>query len=200
MSPWCVVRLPCVIDIRPPAARLARIVAALDDDDLGRPTPCAAMSVGDLVDHVAVFAERFVGSGRKLPMPDAPAPPPDAANLEDGWRERVAGALLDLAEAWSSSAAWEGTSYAGTIEMPAAMAGRVALDELVVHGWDLAVATGQRYEASDAEVEGALEFVATFDIPADRGIFAAPIVVPDDARPLDRLLGLTGRDPSWRPS
>ncbi len=39
---------------------------------------------------------------------------------------------------------------AGPIEMPGEIAGLVALDELVVHGWDLARATDQPYDVDDA--------------------------------------------------
>ena len=41
---------------------------------------------------------------------------------------------------------------AGPIEMPADIAALVALDEVVVHGWDLARATGQPYDPDEASV------------------------------------------------
>ena len=85
--------------------------------------------------------------------------------------------------------------------------GLVALDELVVHGWDLAVSTGQAYAADPVAVEACAEWVAGFappadgpDAPADEGgLFGRPVPVGADASALDRLLGLTGRDPAWRP-
>ncbi len=35
---------------------------------------------------------------------------------------------------------------AGGVDLPGEVAGLVALDELVVHGWDVARATGQAYD------------------------------------------------------
>ena len=32
------------------------------------------------------------------------------------------------------------------------------------------------------------------------GLVDRPVAVPDDADPVDRLVGLTGRDPGWRPT
>ncbi len=101
--------------------------------------------------------------------------------------------------AWREPEAWEGITAAGGVELPGAVAGVVALDELVVHGWDLAVATGQPYAASDAEVLAAIGLASSFPAPRDGSLFGPIVPVPDDAPPLDRLLGLTGRPPTWRP-
>jgi uncharacterized protein (TIGR03086 family) len=78
----------------------------------------------------------------------------------------------------------------------------VALDEVVVHGWEVAVATGQQYAPPQAAVEGAMRFVAQAVAEAPDGtpgLFERAVAVPPDAPHLDRLLGLTGRDPGWRP-
>ena len=83
--------------------------------------------------------------------------------------------------------------------MPADVVGLVALDELIVHGWDIAVATAQRYEPPSHELKAALSFVTSFDAPRDGSLFGPIVEVPDDATELDRLLGLTGRYPSWQP-
>ena len=77
----------------------------------------------------------------------------------------------------------------------------VVLDELVVHAWDLAVATGQPYAPDPLDVAACQSFVDQFDPPeADGGLFGPPVPVAPDASPLDRLLGRTGRDPAWRPA
>ena len=72
-----------------------------------------------------------------------------------------------------------------------------------MHGWDLAIATGQDYTCPPELADAARQFVqgAVEQNPrGNPGLFAAPVKVPGEASPLDRLLGLTGRDPSWTPT
>jgi uncharacterized protein (TIGR03086 family) len=189
-----------MIDLRPATQRTLELVTTVADDQLGLPTPCAEASVGDLIDHVGVFAVRFAAAARKdSDGRSSPPPPPDRANLEAGWRERIARDLLALAEAWRDPEAWEGTTVAGGRELPADVVGLVALDELLVHGWDIAVATGRTTSPPAAEIEAATAFVTSFEAPRDGTLFGPVVPVAPDAPPLDRLLGLTGRDPAWRP-
>ena len=189
-----------MIDIRPAAERTVGLVTAVTDDQLARPTPCPDAVVGDLIDHLGVFAVRFIAAARKAtdgPWP--PAPRPSGGNLEADWRERLSNDLLTLADAWQDPRAWEGTTFAGSIELPADVAGLVALDELVVHGWDIAAATGQPYAPAAPEIEAATAFVTSFEAPRDGRLFGPIVAVPGNATALERLLGLTGRDPRWRP-
>ena len=93
---------------------------------------------------------------------------------------------------------------AGPIEMPADQAALVALDEVTVHAWDLATATGQPYPADPVAVEACRAFVAAFEPPPggaadDGGLFGPRVVVPAEASALDQLIGATGRDPAWTP-
>jgi uncharacterized protein (TIGR03086 family) len=83
--------------------------------------------------------------------------------------------------------------------MPAEVVGLVALDELVVHGCDIAVATAQPHEPAAQEIEAVMAFVAAFNAPRDGELFGPIVPVADNATQLDRLLGLTGRDPSSQP-
>jgi uncharacterized protein (TIGR03086 family) len=189
-----------MIDIHPAAQRTTSVIAPITDEQLGLPTPCPEACVGDLTDHLGVFAVRFAAAARKdSEGRTSPPQPPSAANLEAGWRERIARDLVALAEAWRDPQAWEGFTFAGGIEMPGEVAGLVVLDELVVHGWDIAVATGQPYAPPAPEIDAAMAFVTSFEAPRDGALFGPIVAVPDDAAPLDRLLGLTGRDPSWQP-
>jgi hypothetical protein len=67
----------------------------------------------------------------------------------------------------------------------------------------LAAATGHDYACEAELVEAACAFVqsAVAQNPdGNEGLFGAPVAVPDSAPLLDRLIGLTGRDPAWKPA
>jgi uncharacterized protein (TIGR03086 family) len=191
-----------VIDLRPATDRMVTLIAGLDDDLLARATPCGPATVGDLLDHVGMFARNFISVARKELDEVTSSPPPafDARNLEAGWRTRLAADLGALADVWAIDDAWRGSTWVGGMHMPAEMVGLVALDELVIHGWDLSVAVGREYDAPAGEVDAVLGFVASFDAPRDGRLFGPVVDVPASAPTFERLLGLTGRDPRWRPA
>lgn len=191
-----------MVDLRPAALRMADLVAGVPDDALAAPTPCPEYSVGDLLDHVGGLALAFTAAARKETgglLTQGPSG--DASRLGDDWRTRIPRDLTALAESWRDAAAWTGMTRAGGIDLPGDVAGLVALDELVVHAWDLARATGQPYDCDDALLEAVHGFVAPFSAPgqesARQGLFGPVVEVPADAPLLDRVVGLTGRDPAW---
>jgi uncharacterized protein (TIGR03086 family) len=187
-------------DLAPQAAAVSRLVSGVRDDQLADPTPCADTPVAGLLDHLVGLTLAFRRAAEKTPLPGAPRASADA--LPADWRERLPRQLDELVAAWQVPAAWEGVAEAGGAQLPAAAMGLVALNEVLVHGWDLAVATGQPYDVDGAGAEACLRFAVDFAAgsPEARAAMYAPVVpVPDDAPVLDRLLGQTGRDPSWRP-
>jgi uncharacterized protein (TIGR03086 family) len=189
-----------MIDLRPASERTAKLVTAVADEQLDLPTPCPDSRLGDLLDHVGSFSRAFLASARKqVGDGRGPPPAPSAANLGPGWRDHIAGDLHALADAWQEPQAWEGFTNAGGIDLPAEVAGLVVLDELVVHGWDIAVASGQAYQPTVPEIDAAMSFVGSFEAPRDGSLFGPIVPVADTASALDRLIGLTGRDPSWQP-
>ena len=79
------------------------------------------------------------------------------------------------------------------------VAGLVALDEVVLHGWDLAKGTGQAYEpdsATAALVNGFLVESRKGDVP--ESLFGPVVEIGADAQTFDHALGLAGRDPAWQ--
>ena len=190
-----------MLDLTPATDAVAGVVTAVRDDQLGGPTPCEQMTVAALLDHLDGLAQAFVGAARKTPL-DAGGSV-DAARLGDDWRTRIPARLTALAAAWQDRDAWTGMTAAGGVDLPGEVAGLVALDEVVVHGWDLARATGQALTLPDEVVAGALGFVgqAVAEHPeGSPGLFGPPVAVSADASALERLVGLAGRDPSWTPT
>ena len=187
-------------DLTPTTDRTAAVVAALRDDDLDQPTP--AGSVHQVVQHVLGLAVAFRDAAAKLDGPITGTPPgPVDDPLPEGWRELAGTRLAELAEAWRAPDAWTGMTRAGGVDLPGEVAGLVALDEVLLHGWDLAVATGQDYAPSPTECDAVLPIVSpspeTPDGSDRGGLFGPVVAVPDGAGPFDRVLGLAGRDPHW---
>jgi uncharacterized protein (TIGR03086 family) len=190
------------LDLAPAAKRMAALVGGVSDNQLGGVTPCPAYTLGDLLDHVGGLSVAFTAAARKAELPGgSQGPSGDASRLEEGWRDRIARDLDTLAAAWTEPQAWTGTAVAGGVEMPAEVAALVALDELVVHGWDVARASGQPYDVDPVSLEAVHGFVAQFSGPGQEesraGLFGPVVPVPDDAPLLDRVVGMAGRDPSW---
>lgn len=187
------------VDLAPPAAETARIVAGVRDDQLDDPTPCTGTSVAGMLDHLVGLTTAFRMAAEKTPPPGGPSA--SASNLAGDWRTRLPAQLDALVAAWQAPGAWEGMTEAGGVQLPASAMGVVALDEVLIHGWDLAVATGQAYRPDDAAVAACFDFVGDRrDEPAGASPFGPVVPVPDDAPLFDRLLGRTGRDPGWAPA
>ena len=192
------------VDLDPATDAVETIVLGVTDEQLSAPTPCSESTVADLLDHVSGLCLAFTWAADKTPVEGgSPGPSADGSRLGDDWRSLIPERLGSLAQSWSPPTAWQGMTEAGGIEMPGEIAGLVALDEVVIHGWDLAVATGQSYTV-DADLLAAIHpFVASFDQPeqadARKGLFGPVVPVSDEAPLLDRILGLAGRDPDWTP-
>lgn len=184
-------------DLEPAVQRMRRLVAAVPEGALGQPTPCAQYTVGDLLDHIGGLALAFTAAAVKRPL--AGGPSGNAERLADDWRTRIPHDLAALAEAWRHPAAWTGMTGAGGVELPGEVAGIVALDEVVIHGWDLAKATGQFAGYEGRDLDAVFSMVQHFRSSGTEGLFGPPVAVPEGAPLLDRIVGLAGRDPGWQP-
>ena len=156
------------LDLGPATRATAALVAGIRDDQLGDPTPCPAYTVADLLDHVAGLVGRVHRRRAQGRLEAAHEPSADGSRLAPDFRDRIAAALAGLAEAWRTPGAFDGMTMAGPVELPADVAALVALNEVVVHGWDLARATGQPYDP-DPAVRGGLPRLRTFLRGAGRG-------------------------------
>jgi uncharacterized protein (TIGR03086 family) len=190
------------VDLGPAARRLAELIARTDDAELGAATPCPLYTLGDLIEHIGGLTLAFTAAATKAGGPYAEQQPSgDASRLAPGWRTRIPRDLDALAQAWRQPGAWDGTTRIAAADGPALMAGLAAADELVVHGWDVARATGQPYACEPELLEAARSFLSQFSSPqAPAGpdvLFGPSRELPGDAPLLDRVVALAGRDPAW---
>jgi uncharacterized protein (TIGR03086 family) len=177
---------------------LAPVVGGIAFEQLHDPTPCSEFDVAQLRDHVlgwlTNFAAGFADPDGRAPMAgiDGYSAPADAAAA-------VRTAADVLARAVRGGAA-DRPLRLGDSAMPGDLALGMILWEYQVHGWDLARATGQRWSPPPAAAEESLAFapgMLTDDYQGDGKAFGNRVGVPDEAPPLARLLGLSGRDPGW---
>jgi uncharacterized protein (TIGR03086 family) len=186
------------IDHRTAVRRMSDLVAAVPDGALGDPTPCPDYTIGDLLDHIHGFARAFTFAARKdLDPIRQPPGPGSAGRLAADWRTEIPADLATMAAAWGEQGAQEGMSMAGGIEFPAEVVAVVAIEELVVHGWDLARATGAEFAPDATDIAIAASFLEQIQGGGPPGAFGPAVATADGAPDLDRAVGLSGRDPAW---
>ena len=172
------------VDLGPAARQLADLVARVED-------------VGGL----ALAFTAAANKDRNRYVEGAPSG--NASRLDEDWRTRIPRDLGALVLAWRQPGAWDGMTRIAAMDAPAAMVGLTVADELVVHGWDVARATGQPYACEPELLDAAQSFLVQFaspDAPAGPEVAFGPSrPVPGDAPPLDRVVALAGRDPGWSP-
>jgi uncharacterized protein (TIGR03086 family) len=181
------------------AAPLTEIIGNIKPDQLAAQTPCAEYDVRKLVNHLLFWGPSLEGAARKeivLPLAEAET---DLDLTEGDWAAALRAHVERTVAAWSQPAAWEGVTYmGGPMELPATMVGGMVVGELVVHGWDLARATGQSPTWDDGLIEYVYEeVVKTAEQGREMGIYGPEVPVAASSSTLDRALALTGRDPAW---
>ncbi|MFC8093742.1 TIGR03086 family metal-binding protein [Streptomyces sp. NPDC057301] len=188
------------LDLGPQTRVVARLAEAVTDEQLSAPTPCPEMAVRNLLGHLLGLSVAFRDAGRKdLGATTDTSPEAAEPDIGPGWREELPKVLDELSEVWRDPEAWTGMTRAGGIDLPGAVAAAVAVDELVIHAWDLARATGQEYAPDPAALQASHDFLlASVDDPGRDSIFGPVVPVPAGAPLLDRAVGLSGRDPGWR--
>jgi uncharacterized protein (TIGR03086 family) len=175
----------------------ALTVAYVDAGQFGQPTPCTEWDVRALLNHLILWTSyslqaRAQGEavGQDLMDRDFAADPGFAADYQ---------AQLDRAlTAWADPATWERSLDVMGSPMPSADVAALNIAEMVLHGWDLAAATGQAYTVSERAAAAAMRAVeANAELFRQYKGFADAVEVPPSAPALDRVLALSGRDPAW---
>ncbi|MGD0706003.1 MAG: TIGR03086 family metal-binding protein [Trebonia sp.] len=179
------------------AGATALVVDHVTPAELGGPTPCAEWDVQTLLNHVILWTsyslERRAQGESVAPelMERDFAAAPDYA---DAYRAQLDRAVA----AWADPAVWDRELDVMGAKTAAADVAALMIAELVLHGWDLAAATGQHYSVSDRAAEAALRAVeANAELFRQYKGFADPLPTAPGAPVLDRALALSGRDPAW---
>ena len=178
---------------------IADLLDALPAGAEADPTPCTDYSVADLRIHIVGWGTAF-GAGFSDPGGQAP----DAAGItvDGNGSAQLRAAGEAIAAGIAAGGAERELILADGNAMPGAMALAMTLWEYQVHGWDLAVATGQDWAPAPQAVESSIAFAGQMLTPDFQGeglAFAPRVPVPDDAPAIDRLVGMSGRDPHWAP-
>lgn len=174
-------------------AATGEIVAGLDQSQLSLPTPCPEFDVRALLGHLVEGNHRLVAIAHGEPGTSVAL----TADVPDDWLAFYTSSAAAVADAWRDPALLD-----ETVELPLGeVTGTVALGvhtvETVVHGWDLAKATGQSTEVAPDLCAVAWRNVQSVndDLRGPGRPFAAAVPVPADATATERLVAWLGRRP-----
>lgn len=158
---------------------------------LDQATPCSRFTVHDVLNHM------IVGGGTFAYLFRGERPPEIEAPIVYGWvpAKEFRQAMDDLLDAVNSPGALDRMISTPLGEMRGDDFARFVAFDGLVHGYDLASATGQEYDPPADVVAAVDEFARTAITPEmrDGDTFAAPTSPPDDATPLERLVAFSGR-------
>jgi uncharacterized protein (TIGR03086 family) len=167
--------------------QFAARVRAVPVDRWDATTPCAEWTVRDLVRHVVDTQGMFLGLvDRKIgPMPDVAEDPAGA------WDAARAAVQADLDDPGRAAVEYEGYFGRSTFE---ASVDQFLSTDLVVHGWDLARATGQDEAIAPDDARRVMDATRVFG-EAMRGpqAFGPEVEAPPGADEQTRMLAFLGR-------
>jgi uncharacterized protein (TIGR03086 family) len=162
------------------------------------PTVCPEWNVRDLLGHVVAGNRMFTGllRGKPFPTREQLQELRDTDQLGDdpvATYHAVGGVLQD---AFSQADVLARPCASPFGDMPGIGLLHIRVTELLVHGWDIAQATGQPATLPDDVVATELEFaLAQFaGLPPGGTPFAPPQPVAEDAPAIDQLVALLGRE------
>jgi len=162
---------------------LNKIVGAAGKLDAS--TPCDEWDVRGLMNHMLDTQHYFVGSARGDDV-SPPSPHPPEVVGDDP--------VADFERARAETLSTFGEE--GVIEKTGPALG-IAFSDQLLHGWDLAKATGQDARMPEGLPEAAYEMIhGRFTDEQRTGIFKPEVAVAPNASAQDKLLAYTGRNPA----
>ena len=171
------------------AAELTRRIEAVPDGRWDDPSPCAGWTAKDVLRHVVTTHGAMPGyAGLSLRLAGNADTDPAGAWIEA--RDQMQALLDDPARADT-----EYDGYFGRTTLAATVDRFLGLD-LLIHGWDIARATGQDEAMPADQVHRVYtDALGLGDNLRMDGICGPAVPVPGDAPEQDRLLSLLGRTP-----
>jgi uncharacterized protein (TIGR03086 family) len=172
------------------------LISRVRPDQATMPTPCSSWDVRALINHVVLDVQGFTGRAS-----GGTWEPRDADVIGDDWPGAYRAAAGSLLAAWKREGALDGTLTLPSGEVPATWSVGQQITDLVVHGWDIAKATGQSTDLDRELGELALGWAKQNLQPRFRGdeasgrVFGPEVPVAEDAPLYERLAGFFGRAP-----
>jgi uncharacterized protein (TIGR03086 family) len=171
------------------------VVAGIRDHQWASPTPCSDWNVHALLNHLVVGNHLFAALLREQTTLEEARGLPPTDLLGDRPLDAYRDSAAAVVDAFGHPGVLRRTVTVPLGVVPGPVALHLRITEVLVHGWDLARATGQGICVPDDIVEQELAF-ALDALPAlatDWSPFAAPQPVDAEALPLDRLAATLGR-------
>jgi uncharacterized protein (TIGR03086 family) len=151
--------------------------------ELDAPTNCEGWNVRTLMNHMLETQRYFAGSARGEDV-QLSADPPDLLSGDPG---------SDFEQARGDTLRTFGEP--GTVEKTGPALG-IAFSDQLLHGWDLAVSTGQDSTMPRGLPDAAYKMIhGRFTDEQRKGVFKPEIGLGSDASAQEKLLAYTGRDP-----
>lgn len=151
---------------------------------LDAPTTCAPWDVRTLLNHMLQTQRYFLGAARGDNAELSQDPPDIISGEPSADFGHVREEMLDAYGA------------PGAIDKTGPTLG-IAFSDQLIHGWDLAVSTGQDATMPEGLPDAAYAFIhGRFTDEQRRGVFDPEIAVSPDSSAQDKLLAYVGRDPS----
>ena len=162
--------------------------------DWSVPAPPEGWDAADVVRHLLEWLPGLLSS--QLGVELRPADADDVDQLAHAWEQRTS----DVEQVLTHEGERPYTSEIFGEMTLADVVDRFYTTDVVMHTWDLARATGQDDRLPQAFCEQSFAGMEPMaDVLSSSGQYAVRVSVPDDADVQDKLIGLIGRDPSWRP-
>jgi uncharacterized protein (TIGR03086 family) len=192
-------------------ATAAAAIGAVHPDQMELPTPCHDFDVQGLLAHLVAVLDRIVVIGNRGNVFEVPAR--SEILPDDRWPARWDATVHSALDAWADDDLLDAERQLPWTVLPGRDALAIYINELTVHTWDLAHATGQQPDWDDEVLTVSLQAIhgqlpdasraamwAEFASAAPEGVrfdapFADAVEVDPDAPVIERLVAWNGRRP-----